>query len=71
MNVRLSERQASILAYLTEGLTNEEMARKMYLSPHTTRIYRAQLLETLGARSAAHAVHLAYVEGILPGLLNR
>ena len=65
MDVKLSERQETILRYLTEGLTNEEMARRMFLSPHTTRIYRTQLLEILGARSAAQAVHEAYKLGIL------
>lgn len=65
MNVTLSERQRTILHHLTEGLTNEEMARRMFLSPHTTRIYRTQLLEILGARSAAQAVHNAYQLGVL------
>lgn len=69
MDVRLSDRQLTVLRYLIQGMTNVEMAQLMYLSPHTTRIYRTQLLEALGARSAAHAVHRAYEEGILPGTI--
>ena len=65
MDVKLSERQLTILHHLIEGKTNVEMAREMFLSPHTTRIYRAQLLEILGARSAPQAVHIAYQLGIL------
>lgn len=63
--VRLSERQLEVLRHLTEGLTGPEMATLMFLSHHTVRIYRGQLLEALGARSAAQAVHQAHMLGIL------
>lgn len=50
---------------LAEGLTSDEMGRRMFLSGHTVRIYRVQLLEALGARNAAHAVHQAHLLGLL------
>lgn len=64
-DVRLSERQAQVLRYMAEGFTNVEMAGKMYLSPATTKLYRLQLLEALGARNAAHAVSLGHQLGLL------
>lgn len=63
--VRLSDRQLDILLNLIEGRTSAEIASRLYLSRGTVQIYRCQLLEALGARNAAQAVHRAHELGIL------
>lgn len=64
--VSLSARQREVLRYLAAGLSIDEMARLMYLSPNTIRVYRRQVYAALQARNAAQAVNVAHELGILP-----
>lgn len=63
--VNLSDRQHQVLLHVIEGLSSEEIGARMYLSPHTVRVYRAQLLIALQSRNIAQAVHRAHELGIL------
>lgn len=65
-DVRLSERQLQILRLVAEGMTRPEIASRVYLAPSTVGYYQCQMLEALGARNAAHAVHQAHLLGLLP-----
>ena len=64
-DVNLSDRQSQVLYWLAQGLTSQEIGEKLYLSAATVKNYRFQLLEALGARNAAEAVHRAHELGIL------
>lgn len=64
VEVRLSDRQRQVLNFLVDGMTTAEMGKRMFLSPHTVRCYRNQLLEALGARNASQAVHIAHRLGL-------
>jgi DNA-binding NarL/FixJ family response regulator len=46
----LSEREFDILEFVAEGLSNKEIAQKLYLSDGTVRNYVTSLLEKLGLR---------------------
>jgi DNA-binding NarL/FixJ family response regulator len=46
----ISQRELEILKLVGEGLSNREIARKLYLSEGTTRNYVTGLLEKLGLR---------------------
>jgi DNA-binding NarL/FixJ family response regulator len=64
----LTEREREVLALVGRGLSNEEIARELFLSPATARTYVSRLLTKLGARDRARLVVLAYETGlVVPG----
>ena len=48
---RLTEREREVLALVQQGLTNQETARRLRLSPHTVRGYVTRLLARFGAKN--------------------
>ena len=46
----ISEKEYSIISLIAEGLSNKEIAEKMYLSEGTVRNYISMILEKLGLR---------------------
>ncbi|MEX5274098.1 response regulator transcription factor [Kocuria sp. CPCC 205235] len=64
----LSEREREVLLEVGRGLSNEEIARKLFLSPSTSRTYVSRLLAKLDARDRSQLVILAYESGLItPG----
>lgn len=64
----LTEREREVLEQVGRGLTNDEIARALYLSPATARTYVSRLLTKLDARDRAALVVLAYETGLVrPG----
>lgn len=64
----LSERELEVLAAVGRGLTNDEIADQLFLSPATARTYVSRLLAKLGARDRAALVVLCYDTGLVtPG----
>ena len=64
----LTEREREVLALVGRGMSNEEIARELFLSPATARTYVSRLLTKLGARDRARLVVLAYETGlVVPG----
>ncbi len=64
----LTERERDVLEQVGRGLTNDEIARELYLSPATARTYVSRLLTKLDARDRAALVVLAYETGLVrPG----
>jgi DNA-binding NarL/FixJ family response regulator len=52
----ISRREAEILTMLAEGLTGEEIARRLVLSPETVRTHVRNAMEKLDARTRTEAV---------------
>lgn len=63
-NIWLSPRKRELLRLISEGLTNPEIADRIFLSPETIRGYRKNLLLKLGAKNTAVLVKMA-IEGKL------
>ena len=64
----LTEREREVLALVAEGLTNEEIADRLYLSPATARTHVSRILAKLDVRNRAQLVVLAYETGLVrPG----
>jgi DNA-binding NarL/FixJ family response regulator len=60
---RLSPREQEVLSLLSRGLTNDELAAELGLSPETTRTQLTTAMRKLGARNRVHAVSIAYAQG--------
>src|SRR5436309_991564 len=64
----LSGREKQVLELLAQGHTNQEMAKKLFLSVKTVETYRARIAEKLGLRTRAEVVRYALELGLLgPG----
>ncbi|NGF55978.1 response regulator transcription factor [Parapedobacter sp. SGR-10] len=64
-NIWLSDRERELLRLISEGLTNGEIADKIFLSPETIRGYRKNLLLKLGAKNTAVLVKMAVEQKLI------
>jgi DNA-binding NarL/FixJ family response regulator len=62
----LTQREREVVALVAAGLTNEEIAAKLVLSPATVRTHVNRVMVKLGARSRAQLVVVAYQSGLVP-----
>jgi DNA-binding NarL/FixJ family response regulator len=60
-----TERELQVLALLAEGLTNPQIAERLFLSPKTVGIHVSRLLDKLGAHTRGEAVAVARRRGLL------
>jgi DNA-binding NarL/FixJ family response regulator len=64
----LTDREREVLALVATGLTNDEIAGELYLSPLTAKTHVSRILAKLGARDRAQLVVIAYESGLVtPG----
>jgi DNA-binding NarL/FixJ family response regulator len=64
----LTEREREVLALVAQGLSNDEIAAKLYLSPLTAKTHVSRAMSKLGARDRAQLVVTAYETGlVVPG----
>jgi len=64
----LTAREREVLALVGTGLSNEEIADRLYLSPLTAKTHVSRAMTKLGARDRAQLVVLAYESGLVtPG----
>ncbi len=62
----LTAREIQILDLIAQGLRNQEIADRLYLSVHTVKNHVHNLLERLGLKTRAEAVRYAQERGWLP-----
>jgi DNA-binding NarL/FixJ family response regulator len=64
----LTEREREVLVGVGRGLSNDEIAAEIHISPATARTYVSRILTKLGARDRAQLVVVAYETGLVtPG----
>jgi DNA-binding NarL/FixJ family response regulator len=63
----LTERETEVLACVAEGLTNREVADRLYISVRTVGAHLERCMSKLGVGTRGAAVHEARRQGILPG----
>jgi DNA-binding NarL/FixJ family response regulator len=61
----LTEREREVLTLVGHGLTNAEIAERLYLSPLTAKTHVSRIISKLGARDRVHLVVLAYETGLV------
>jgi DNA-binding NarL/FixJ family response regulator len=61
----LTEREREVLAGVGRGLSNDEIAAEIHISPATARTYVSRMLAKLGARDRAQLVVIAYETGLV------
>ena len=59
------------MALVAEGLSNEEIAQRLIMSPATSKTHVSRAMVKLGARDRAQLVVLAYETGLVrPGWIG-
>jgi DNA-binding NarL/FixJ family response regulator len=60
----LTQREAEILALIAQGLTNPEIAARLYLSGHTVKTHINRIFAKTGSRDRAAAIGYAHRNGL-------
>jgi DNA-binding NarL/FixJ family response regulator len=66
----LTSREREVMSHVAGGLTNDEIAQQLYLSPATVRTHVSRAMTKLSARDRTQLVVPAYETGLVrPGWL--
>ena len=60
----LTQREAEILALIAQGLTNPEIAGRLFLSTHTVKSHISRIFSKTGSRDRAAAIGYAHRHGL-------
>jgi DNA-binding NarL/FixJ family response regulator len=64
----LTEREREVLLLVAQGLANQEIGERLFISPHTAKTHVNRVMGKVGAHDRAQLVILAYETGMLrPG----
>jgi DNA-binding NarL/FixJ family response regulator len=61
----LTEREREVLALVGQGLTNDEIGRRLFLSPLTAKTHVSRIMSKLAARDRVQLVVVAYETGLV------
>jgi ATP/maltotriose-dependent transcriptional regulator MalT len=61
----LTERELEVLGYLAEGLSNREIAERLFISPKTASNHVSNVLRKLGVQGRVEAAAVAFRMGLL------
>lgn len=64
--IDLSERELAVLGLIADGLTNTEIAGRLWIAESTVRFHVSNILSKLGAHNRAEAVSLAIQRNLIP-----
>lgn len=64
-DVSFSEREVEVIALLASGMTNQEIADKLFTSKRTVEGYREAMIAKSGVRNTIALVHFAVSHGII------
>lgn len=65
----LTEREREVLSHVARGLSNQQIATELFISPATAKTHVSRIMMKLGARDRAQLVAIGYETGlVMPGI---
>src|SRR5436305_4374441 len=64
--LRITPRELEILELIAQGLSNREIAAKLYVSENTVKTHSSRVFDKLGAKRRTQAVQVGKELGLLP-----
>jgi len=61
----LTDREREVLVLVARGLSNSEIAERLFVTPATAKTHVARLLMKLDARDRAQLIVIAYESGLV------
>ena len=61
----LSEREASLLATLARGLSNQEIGKELWITEQTVKFHLTNVYRKLGVENRTQATRIAYEHGLV------
>ena len=65
-NLGITKRELEILELIAQGMSNREIADKLFVSENTVKTHSSRLFDKLSARRRTQAVQIAKELGLLP-----
>jgi two-component system, NarL family, response regulator LiaR len=62
----ITKRELEILGLIAAGMSNKEIAEKLFVSENTVKTHSGRLLEKLDAKRRTHAVQIGKELGLIP-----
>ena len=62
----ITKRELEILGLIAAGMSNKEIAEKLFVSENTVKTHSSRLLEKLEAKRRTHAVQIGKELGLIP-----
>ena len=62
----LTPRELEILGLIADGLSNREIAERIFVSENTVKTHSSRLFDKLGARRRTQAVQIGKASGLIP-----
>lgn len=64
--IGMTKRELEILGLIAQGLSNKEIAERVFVSENTVKTHSSRVFEKLGARRRTQAVQLGKEFGLIP-----
>lgn len=64
-SLQFSNKEIEIIRNLSEGLDSIAIARKLFISPHTVKTHRRNILQKSGCRNVAQLIKLCVMQGLV------
>jgi DNA-binding CsgD family transcriptional regulator len=64
--IGITDRELEILQLIAEGLSNKEIAERLYVSENTVKTHASRVFDKLNAKRRTQAVQLAKEAGLIP-----
>ncbi|GLB53775.1 DNA-binding response regulator [Neptunitalea chrysea] len=62
---QLSEREKQVVRCISEGLNTRSIAKELYISEHTVKTHRRNIMHKLKVKTSAELIKLAYEKGVI------
>jgi DNA-binding CsgD family transcriptional regulator len=65
-NLGITKRELEILELIAQGMSNREIAEKLFVSENTVKTHSSRLFDKLSAKRRTQAVQIAKENGLIP-----